>query len=189
MNRQEENKRRAIEATLALCVKHSYHGTSMDTITAATGMSKATIYRHFGSKEVLIAEALALHSQQTLSQLAQLFNDPDLTLEDKLTARFSTLEGLVEASEFHGCIYQQAFNEFRHEDEDIAGVCISYKQERIRLVTELLLANDIKQAKEKATRAELIFNGLLASLEMGLDPELITLAKRMYFEQLQLITS
>ncbi|MCQ1061292.1 TetR/AcrR family transcriptional regulator, partial [Photobacterium sp. ZSDE20] len=82
-------------------------------------------------------------------------------------------------------IYQQAFNEFRHEDEDIAGVCISYKQERVRLVTELLLAHDIKQAKEKATRAELIFNGLLASLEMG-GAELITLAKRMYFEQLQL---
>ena len=189
MSRQEEKKRRAIEATLSLCVKHSYHGTSMDTITAATGMSKATIYRHFGSKEALIAEALALYSEQTLSHLTQLFDDPDLSLEEKLTARFTTLEALVEARDFNGCIYQQAFNEYRNEDDRIADVCVSYKQERIRLVTELLLAHDIKQAKEKATRAELVFNGLLASLEMGADPKLMALAKQMYFEQLQLTAS
>ncbi|MED7955177.1 TetR/AcrR family transcriptional regulator [Streptomyces sp. BE303] len=47
-------KRRAIiDAALAEFLAEGYSAASMDTITGRSGVSKATIYKHFGSKERL----------------------------------------------------------------------------------------------------------------------------------------
>lgn len=80
----ERRKRvNALKKTIELCAIHGFHGTSMDKITAATGLSKATIYKYFKSKENLIANALELFSQQSLSHVQALFENTDLTLEEK----------------------------------------------------------------------------------------------------------
>ena len=186
MSRKEVNRQKAIDATLALCLKHSFHGTSMDSITAATGMSKATIYRHFDSKEKLIAEALEFYRQQSTEVLTTLFQDPALSLQEKLSARFVMLKESFDSQEFQGCYFQKAHNEYCNEEPAISGVCSLYKIERTQMIAELLLAHDIVNAKEKAKRAELVFNGLLASLLVNSDRSLIDLAQQMYFEQLEI---
>lgn len=52
----EERARRAryLDAARALFVVHGYEGTSTDMIVAAVGGSKATLYKHFPSKESLV---------------------------------------------------------------------------------------------------------------------------------------
>ncbi|MCD9088091.1 TetR/AcrR family transcriptional regulator [Stenotrophomonas sp. SY1] len=52
-------KRAAIlEAAKALFVELGYNGVSMDGIAAAAGVSKLTVYSHFGDKETLFSEAI-----------------------------------------------------------------------------------------------------------------------------------
>ncbi|PYC77614.1 TetR/AcrR family transcriptional regulator [Streptomyces tateyamensis] len=49
-----QRKRRAIiDAALVEFLREGYSAASMDAITARSGVSKATIYKHFGSKERL----------------------------------------------------------------------------------------------------------------------------------------
>jgi TetR/AcrR family transcriptional repressor of mexJK operon len=52
-------KRAAIlEAAKALFVDQGYNGVSMDSIAAQAGVSKLTVYSHFGDKEALFTEAV-----------------------------------------------------------------------------------------------------------------------------------
>jgi AcrR family transcriptional regulator len=58
--RRSVRKRRAIvEAATAAFVEHGYRGTSMDALAAAAGVSKQTVYQHFGDKERLFRELIA----------------------------------------------------------------------------------------------------------------------------------
>jgi AcrR family transcriptional regulator len=55
----EAAHKKAIQATLKLVAKNGVDGTSMDAIAAASGVSKATIYKHWKDKEQLLLEVMA----------------------------------------------------------------------------------------------------------------------------------
>src|SRR3954451_20612965 len=58
--RRSDRKRRAIvEAATAAFLEHGYRGTSMDAVAAAAGVSKQTVYQHFGDKQRLFRELIA----------------------------------------------------------------------------------------------------------------------------------
>src|SRR5215467_4416620 len=57
--RRSARKRRAIlEAAGAAFLEHGYRGTSMDAVAAAAGVSKQTVYQHFGDKQRLFRELI-----------------------------------------------------------------------------------------------------------------------------------
>lgn len=60
-------KRAAILATAKqLFTKQSYSGVSMDQIAAKAGVSKLTVYSHFGDKETLFSEAIRARCEEML---------------------------------------------------------------------------------------------------------------------------
>jgi TetR/AcrR family transcriptional repressor of mexJK operon len=60
-------KRAAIlAAAKRMFVEQGYQGVSMDQIAAAAGVSKLTVYSHFGDKEALFSEAIAAKCQEVL---------------------------------------------------------------------------------------------------------------------------
>lgn len=60
-------KRTAIlEAAKDLFVLHGYEGVSMDQIAAAAGVSKLTLYSHFGDKDALFVESARLYCAQKI---------------------------------------------------------------------------------------------------------------------------
>ncbi len=75
-------KRRAIaRAATAVFLRDGYAAASMDEITAAAGVSKQTVYNHFGSKEQLflavIQEAISGVLEEFLAALATSFPSSD----------------------------------------------------------------------------------------------------------------
>jgi TetR/AcrR family transcriptional regulator, mexJK operon transcriptional repressor len=58
--RRSARKRRAIvEAATTAFLERGYRGTSMDAVAAAAGVSKQTVYQHFGDKQRLFRELVA----------------------------------------------------------------------------------------------------------------------------------
>jgi TetR/AcrR family transcriptional repressor of mexJK operon len=77
-------KRAAIlEAAKHMFVSHGFEGVSMDQIAAEAGVSKLTVYSHFGDKETLFSEAISAKCEEQLS--TGLFTlDPDRPLRERL---------------------------------------------------------------------------------------------------------
>jgi len=64
---KDMEKRAAIlEAAKRLFPQHGYEGTSMDAVAAEAGVSKLTVYSHFGDKDSLFREALRESCRQAL---------------------------------------------------------------------------------------------------------------------------
>lgn len=64
---KDADKRAAIlEAAKQLFVQHGYAGVSMDQIAAAAGVSKLTLYSHFGDKDNLFIAAVRTFCEQSV---------------------------------------------------------------------------------------------------------------------------
>lgn len=55
--RSEEAHRAALDATVALLLEAGVEGVTFEEIAARSGVAKSTLYRHFGSREALVAKA------------------------------------------------------------------------------------------------------------------------------------
>ncbi|MFD7553627.1 TetR/AcrR family transcriptional regulator [Streptomyces sp. NPDC059533] len=92
-----QRKRRAIiDAAVAEFLAEGYSAASMDTITSRSGVSKATIYKHFGNKERLFLAVIAGILPKTYADLescnANLSQAADLRAAlIGLTADFATV--------------------------------------------------------------------------------------------------
>ncbi|MGF1728432.1 TetR/AcrR family transcriptional regulator [Photobacterium kasasachensis] len=184
MSKKDEKIQKILEVTADLCIRNGYQGTSVDELTAKTGFSKATIYRYFKSKECLIAATLEHYSKMHTKALIELINDKELSLREKIDVRFEKLRQLVTENQFYGCYFQLAYSEFCNKDEDITSICTQYSHDRVELIVEMLARHDVDDAQQKATKAELIFSGLIATLPISKDTQLIDIAKEMYLKEI-----
>jgi AcrR family transcriptional regulator len=74
------DKRRAIlDAAAPIFGDHGYERASVDAIAAAAGVSKPTIYSHFGGKEQLFRESVADSAVQQNAEALQVIQRLDLT--------------------------------------------------------------------------------------------------------------
>ena len=55
-----------LTAAKRMFLEQGYQGVSMDQIAAAAGVSKLTVYSHFGDKETLFSEAITAKCQEVL---------------------------------------------------------------------------------------------------------------------------
>lgn len=83
---KDPGKRAAIlEAAKRMFVSHGFERVSMDQIAAEAGVSKLTVYSHFGDKDSLFAEAVRAHCEQGMPT-SLFIAEPDTPIRERLTA-------------------------------------------------------------------------------------------------------
>lgn len=81
---KDMEKRAAIlAAAKALFISNAFAGTSMDAIAADAGVSKLTVYSHFGDKDNLFREVIRSHMQDVLPEETYVF-EPDVDIRELL---------------------------------------------------------------------------------------------------------
>jgi len=109
---QPSARERILDAAGVLFSREGFHAVGIDTITAESGVAKMTLYRHFPSKDALIAAYLNRVDDNFWRWLDGLVADIDRPL-DKITAVFEGVSALASSPEFLGCSFQMAALEFR----------------------------------------------------------------------------
>jgi AcrR family transcriptional regulator len=74
-----------------------YHGTSIDDIASAAGISKALIYEHFPSKQALHAEVISVQADALFARMAQAA-DAALAPDERLRGGIDAFLGFVECN-------------------------------------------------------------------------------------------
>ncbi len=78
-----EKRAAILAAAKQLFTRQGFEGTSMDAIATAAGVSKLTVYSHFGDKDNLFREVVRHWMQEYLPE-ATYRMDPDLDIRDNL---------------------------------------------------------------------------------------------------------
>lgn len=85
-----------------------FTAVGIDTIIAEAGVAKMSLYRHFGSKDGLVAAYLAHRNAYWQQLFAERLLTPQLPARDKLLLYFDLIGAWIECADFHGCAYINA---------------------------------------------------------------------------------
>lgn len=143
--RVESAARERILGTAArLFYRDGYRAVGVDTIIAESGVAKMTLYRHFPSKDALIAAYLERTNHQLMEWMEDLIvphKDPRAGLE----AVFEGVAKLASSPECLGCAFVGAAAEFPELDHPGHKAALAHKKQvvgRFRQLAEGAGAHD-----------------------------------------------
>ena len=164
-------------ATNELTYEHGITGTGVDAIAARAGVTKRTLYQHFGSKDRLVAEALNDRNRRAL--LALETNARRLsqeTGEPAILALFDVIENALRTRTQAGCAFINASLEINRPGHPVREAALAHLRAREGLVHQLLVEAGVDDA-ELAAQLVLLVDGAYAVGGSRRDPAAARRAK------------
>src|SRR6185437_798600 len=115
-------KERILQTADRLFYLDGIRAVGVDTIAAAIGISKRTLYNHFPSKDALIAAYLErrfVHARPSSKSPVE-----------QILGTFDSLERRFSAKDFRGCPFVNAVAELGPKDRAVKKIAIAFKESR-----------------------------------------------------------
>lgn len=151
-------RERILETAERLFYRDGYRAVGVDTIVAESGVAKMTLYRHFPSKDALIAAYLERTNDQLLAWMEGLIaphRDPRVALE----AVFDGIAKLASSPECSGCAFVAAAGEFPERDHPGHEAAVAHKRAVVDRLRELAERAGARDASALAEELLLIMDG------------------------------
>ena len=127
-------------ATNELTYERGITGTGVDAIAARAGVTKRTLYQHFGSKDRLVAEALTERNRRALANLeAGARRRSEETGELVILALFDVIENALGTKTQAGCAFINASLEINFPGHPVHEAALAHLRAREGLVHQLLV--------------------------------------------------
>ncbi|GGB82944.1 TetR family transcriptional regulator [Marinobacterium zhoushanense] len=164
MTQKAPRKQHLIDTAFRLFNERGYHATGIDLILAEAGVSKATLYKHFASKEALILAVLEQRHRQLLEALQQqLDSDPR---PQGVLAVFDMLDSWFQTVEFFGCNFIRASGEYSAPEDTIHRFAGAHKTKMGRLLEMHLRPHCPEQSSQIANDLMLLVDGAIVTAQM-----------------------
>ena len=166
-NNMQPRKQHLIDTALILFNQFGYHATGIDLILAESGVSKATLYKHFRSKEELILAALQLRHEQVVSRLqdkieANKQNQEKTDPVENVLVIFDNLNEWFNSETFFGCNFINVSAEYADPNHPINIFAAKHKQVIVNMIAEQLTTKENNQAtQQKADQIGLLVEGAI----------------------------
>jgi AcrR family transcriptional regulator len=121
-------RRRILDTASRLFYRDGFHAVGIDTIIAESGVAKMTLYRHFPSKDDLIAAYLEESNRTFWEWLEGAMAADAGAPRRQLLAVFEEVEVLATSPSCLGCTFQGAAAEFPDLDHPGHRVALAHKQ-------------------------------------------------------------
>jgi AcrR family transcriptional regulator len=164
-------------ATNELTYAGGITGTGVDAIARRAGVTKRTLYQHFGSKDRLVAEALSDRSRRALLSLeTNARRHSEETGDPAILALFDVIENALRTRTKAGCAFINASLEINVPGHPVHEAALAHLRAREGLVHELLVEAGVNDA-ELASQLVLLVDGAYAVGGSRRDPEAARHAK------------
>ncbi len=134
-------------ATSELTYEHGITSTGVDAVAARAGVTKRTLYQHFGSKDRLVAEALSDRSRRALRSLETNARGlSEETGEPVILALFDVVENALGTRTKAGCAFINASLEINRPGHPVREAALAHLRAREELVHQLLVEAGVEDA-------------------------------------------
>jgi AcrR family transcriptional regulator len=175
------DRRTAHEALLGATGELTYAqgitATGVDAIASRAGVTKRTLYQHFGSKDALVAESLSSRSRRSLPALeARARRRSQETGEPAILALFDVIEHALRTKAKAGCAFINASLELSRPNHPVREAALAHLRGRELLVRTLLVEVGVEDA-DLAAQIALLVDGAYAVGGSRRDPSAARRAK------------
>jgi AcrR family transcriptional regulator len=170
-------RRHLIKVASDLFYKHGIRAVGVDRILAESGVAKATLYKHFRSKDELVLATLHANDpivRDWLTESAEaLAKKKDIS---PVLALFDVLGGWFSSERFRGCSFVRAVGEIG--SPDVNRIAAQHKTELQSWIATKLEDVSPINAAWRAHAIMLLFDGAIVRALVERDPESADVAKR-----------
>jgi AcrR family transcriptional regulator len=153
---------RLVHAAIELFYSHGFQAVGVDQVIAAAGVTKTTFYKHFESKDDLVAAAIrqrdAWEMQAWTAAVEKLAGDDP---RQKLLAFFDVLDVWFNAPDFRGCQFINAAAEFPNPQDPVHQVAAAHKRKNRDYFRDLAAAAGAADPESFADRYTALVEGTL----------------------------
>ncbi len=161
-------KRRILETADVLFYDEGIRAVGVDRLISSSSVTKATFYKHFGSKERLIGDYVDQRHRQAVVELADLVeqhSDPEAVLR----ALQATISHSIASPGFRGCAFINAASEFSDPTHPVRRSVVTHREWFVGVLEQLLRALGHPLAGEAADDLVLARDGAMTGGYAG-DP-------------------
>ncbi len=149
-------------ATSELTYEHGITGTGVDAIAARAGVTKRTLYQHFGSKDRLVSEALSARNRRALLALETgARRRSEETGEPAILTLFDVIEDALATRTRGGCAFINASLEINRPGHPVREAALAHLRAREGLVKQFLADAGVEDA-DLAAQITLLVDGAYA---------------------------
>jgi AcrR family transcriptional regulator len=161
----ETARGRVLRTASELFYEHGFHAVGVDLIIERAGVAKATLYRHFPTKDDLIAAYLEVADARFSAWFDGSIN-PDATPGEALAGIFDAVAILAASPECLGCTFQVTAAEFPEVSHPGHAVALAHKQAVRGRLGELAMEAGARRPDELADGLLLLMDGAFAAARM-----------------------
>lgn len=160
----ENSRDRLIQTAAALFARHGFGPVGLDRIIAEVGVTKTTFYNHFESKDALIVAVLDhQHNVETASLMADVQRIGGDDPRDRIVAIFDVFDVWFQESEFRGCIFMSAANEFPSPNDPIHRAALVHGEHLFRVIRDFSAQAGAADPDALAAQLMIIISGAIAT--------------------------
>lgn len=158
-------RERILDTAACLFYKYGYHSVGIDRIIAESGVAKMSLYRHFPSKDVLIAACLDHMNTEFWEWIGEETAGSQAPVE-KLIAIFHAVEKVTTSTNCPGCAFQGAAADFPDINHRNHKAALAHKNEVVNRFTRLAREAGLRKPRRLAQQLLLLMDGAWASARM-----------------------
>lgn len=158
----------------ALFYRDGIRAVGIDRIIEEANVAKATLYRHFPSKDHLVAAYLQVRHDKVIRSLEEVQEATDEPRE-QIKVIFERLYEKADSPEFRGCAFALAVAE-HGDSERVVSVARTHKA-KVRDIFSTVISKAGKDVNHAAAHLALLYEGALATVAVGRDPQAVLVAR------------
>jgi AcrR family transcriptional regulator len=161
-------RERIIRTAYELFTRHGLTAVGVDRIVAEAGVAKTTLYRHFRSKDDLIAEVVERHHQLLLRDwLEPETRKRGATPADQLLAVFETLDEWFGDENFQGCLLINSLLEAHDRYGAVRHASIRAIDDVYVFLERLAVEANAREPERLAQQIHLLVRGAIVAAAQG----------------------
>lgn len=164
-------RERILDTADRLFRQEGIRAVGIDRIVSESEVAKTTLYKHFASKDDLIAAYLERAAGPALARLEQgsaLLASPETP---RLIALFGVLERWFTQDEFRGCRFTNASLELAGTDPRVKALVMAHKAAVRDLMVRLALEAGVVRPEPLADQLMLLYDGAIVTAAVRHDPQ------------------
>jgi AcrR family transcriptional regulator len=171
-------REKILSVTARLFYAQGIRAVGVDRVTAETGITKRSLYKHFPSKEKLALAVLQRIDRQWTDWFIALVEKKAKTPKDRLLALFDAQEQWFKSKEFRGCPFINTAAECSDPRHPLRQYALSFKLHLRDYAKQLAQAANYPHPMDIANQLMILFDGAIVVASMREDAAIARNAKQ-----------
>jgi len=162
----DELRERILQTASELFYREGAHAVGVDLVVERAGVAKTSLYRHFRTKDDLIAAFLAREDERFWQQWDAVAQRHRPDAQAELDAHMQWIGERIGRKNYRGCPQLNMAAEFPEATHPARVVAASHKQELRARLRAIAVRLSVRQPDELAAQLVLLVNGAFVSSQV-----------------------